>query len=330
MCKGKRLLQKHVPADYWKGREVERIFISGAAGLVGQNLIISLLESSKYTIVAADKHPINTKILSDLHPEIEVIDTDISTSGPWEDAAAACDLAVSLHAQIGGMDNTDFDRNNIVATTRLLSVLERGRCNYIVHISSSAVKSRACDFYSKSKKEQENIIFQSKIPHVVLRPTLMYGWFDRKHLGWLKEFMRKTPFFPIPGNGKYVRQPLYVRDFLAIIERCLKRKITGSYDISGLENIDYVDLIIALRTAANLRTPIVKIPYALFWVLLKMYESIDRNPPFTTFQLKALMIPEIFDTDDWPRIFEIEPTSLGLGLEETFRHPIYSKISLGF
>jgi len=40
---------------------------------------------------------------------------------------------------------------------------------------------------------------------VVLRPTLMFGWFDRKHVGWLKRFMERMPVFPIPGDGRMWR-----------------------------------------------------------------------------------------------------------------------------
>jgi hypothetical protein len=42
---------------------------------------------------------------------------------------------------------------------------------------------------------------------LVLRPTPMFGWFDRKRLGWLSTFMRMTPVCPVPGHGRYVRQP---------------------------------------------------------------------------------------------------------------------------
>ena len=31
----------------------------------------------------------------------------------------------------------------------------------------------------------------------------MFGWFDRKHLGWLARFMTRAPVFPVPGHGRY-------------------------------------------------------------------------------------------------------------------------------
>ena len=30
----------------------------------------------------------------------------------------------------------------------------------------------------------------------MLRPTLMFGWFDQKHLGWLSRFMAKGAGVP--------------------------------------------------------------------------------------------------------------------------------------
>ena len=62
----------------------------------------------------------------------------------------------------------------------------------------------------------------------------MFGWFDRKHLGWLARFMARAPRFPIPGHGRYLRQPLYAGDFCDIVIACLERRITGVYNISGL------------------------------------------------------------------------------------------------
>ena len=55
-----------------------KIIIPGAAGLVGQNLIIALKDKGYNNIVAIDKHSENTEILRKLHPDINVIAADIS------------------------------------------------------------------------------------------------------------------------------------------------------------------------------------------------------------------------------------------------------------
>ena len=60
------------------------------------------------------------------------------------------------------------------------------------------VNSVANDFYVRSKTVQEKLISQFSSNILILRPTLMFGLFDRNHLGWLSRFMEKTPLFPIP------------------------------------------------------------------------------------------------------------------------------------
>ena len=200
----------------------------------------------------------------------------------------------------------------------------------MVQISSSVVNSAAIDDYTESKKAQEKIALESGIPCVVLRPTLMFGWFDRKHLGWLARFMARTPVFPVPGHGRYLRQPLYAGDFCDIIMACLERRITGVYNISGLQRIDYIDLIRALRETLKLKRPIVKVPYGLFSGMLKAYALLDKDPPFTAKQLEALVTPDVFEIIDWPGIFGVRATPLAEALRETYLHPHYSKVVLEF
>src|SRR6187402_435057 len=69
-----------------QGRRVtkQRIFVAGAAGLVGQNLIARLAADPNLEIVAVDKHRANTKILEQLHPRITVLEEDLAAPGEWE------------------------------------------------------------------------------------------------------------------------------------------------------------------------------------------------------------------------------------------------------
>ncbi len=84
----------------------------------------------------------------------------------------------------------------------------------------------------------------------------MFGWFDRKHLGWLSRFMNKVPVFPIPGHGRYMRQPLYVGDFCNIIS-CIENRIRdGVYNISGYKHVDYIDIIREIKRTTRREQPL--------------------------------------------------------------------------
>ena len=109
-----------------------------------------------------------------------------------------------------------------------------------------------------------------------------------------------------------------------------KNETTGTYPITGTERIDYIDLMRAVNKATGSRSHIVRIPYSVFWALLKLYAVFDKNPVFTTRQLEALVTPDVFDLIDWPGIFGVRPTPLQEALDITFRDPTYSKVVLDF
>src|SRR6266446_4242016 len=283
-----------------------KVVITGAAGLVGQNLIRRLRRVGKYDLVALDKHGANIQILRRLHPDLRIIEADLAEPGPWQSELDQSDCVVIAHAQIGGLVEDEFIRNNVIATEQLLAALASNLDCRIVHISSSVVNSAAVDWYTETKKTQEKLVLAADHPTVVLRPTLMFGPFDRKHLGWLARFMKKAPIFPVPGHGGYLRQPLYVGDFCAIIEACMAAKVPERiYNISGQERVPFIELMHLVRSATGSHTPIVRIPLGLFWWLLRIYAIFDKNPPFTAKQLEALVTPDEFEVIDWPGIFHV-------------------------
>jgi uncharacterized protein YbjT (DUF2867 family) len=91
----------------------KKIVVTGAAGLVGQNLIRLLEQSGIGEIVALDKHPVNTATLRRLHPEIRVVEADLAEAAPWQEELKGCTHLVIGHAQIVGLYPEEFVRNNI-------------------------------------------------------------------------------------------------------------------------------------------------------------------------------------------------------------------------
>ena len=309
---------------------MRKIVITGAAGLVGQNLVARLKSRTDLELVGIDKHPANVRLFRDVHPKVQIIEADLTEPGPWSDCLAGADTVVINQAQIGGLFEKEYEANNVTATRQILAAMEAHGVPYFVGMSSSVVNSLADDFYTRSKTAQERLFEASPVPHVTLRPTLMFGWFDRKHLGWLRRFMDRVPVFPIPGNGRFVRQPLYVGDFVSIIIASIEQRKTGLFDISGLEQIFYGDLISMIHDIVKPRARIIHIPYAMFWALLWLYARVNKNPPFTTGQLEALVIPETFPIIDWPAEFGVASTPLRRALSETYLNSEFSPITLSF
>ena len=307
----------------------KKVLITGAAGLVGQNLVVELIRQGYTRLVAIDKHEHNLEILSRLHPSVRTVHADLAEDGNWKDEFADVDLVLQLHAQITGKTAEPFIRNNIVATRNVLDCCRTHGVGHLVHISSSVVNSVADDEYTRTKREQEKMVVESGLHHCVLRPTLMFGWFDPKHLGWLSRFMEKTPVFPIPGDGKFMRQPLYERDFCRCIVECMNRKPDGDvYDIVGDTRIDYGDIIRTIKQVKGLKTLIVHIPIGFFAFLLRTFAIFSKKPPFTADQLKALSAGDDFKGVDTEKVFGVRQTPFVEAVRESYTDPRYSGIIL--
>jgi nucleoside-diphosphate-sugar epimerase len=310
-------------------KKSSKIIIPGAAGLVGQNLIIMLKEQGYSNIVAIDQHEHNMQFIKDLHPEIELVYGDLAESDSWDNAFSGGDVLIMLQAQITSKISEPFVRNNITSTEVILKAAKKHDIPYIVHISSSVVISVADDDYTRTKLEQEEMVVNSDFNHCVLRPTLMFGWFDRKHLGWLSRFMKRIPIFPIPGDGKYMRQPLYVRDFCSVIIKCMEDQPNKEvFNITGKEKVDYIDIIRMIKRVKKLRTLIITIPLSLFYFLLRFYALFSSKPPFTADQLKALTAGDSFPEYPWWERFNLTPTTFEKAMYNTHSDERYSQYIL--
>lgn len=307
----------------------DRIIITGASGLLGQNTILFLKEKGYHNIVAIDKHPENIEILRRLNPKLEIIETDLAKPGDWQDAFLGGKVLLQIHAEITNLNYEPFERNNITATENVLSAAAKYNIPYIVHVSSSVVISVADDYYTNTKKAQEKLVEECGIRHCSLRPALMFGWFDKKHLGWLSRLMEKTPVFPLPGDGKFLRQPLYARDMARVVIAAMEMQPENkAYNIIGREDIYYVDIIKRIIKVKRLNTLVVTLPYWFFKFLMKAYGLVFKNPPFTAAQLDALSAGDYFTPDPWWDIFEVPSTPFETALKETFEHNEYSEIVL--
>ncbi len=311
-----------------------KVFLPGGAGLVGLNLI-ALLQSNHpdWELLVVDKKRVAVDIAHKLFPAVTFLREDLTliADQQWPELIQGCDACVMLQAEIGNTDPSQFERNNVRSTEVVLEQLNHAGIPRLVHVSSSVVNSVATDLYTQTKRSQEQLVLHQCPDAVVLRPTLMFGWFDRKHLGWLARFMQKLPLFPIPGSGRFIRQPLYVGDFCLLIQRCLENEtLRGSYDITGLEKVSYLSLMRQLRRAVAARTWIIHLPIPLFGFLLQLWALVSRQPAFTRSQLKALTAGDEFDVIDWPAIFSVTPTPLAEALRITYQDPRFSKVEMPF
>jgi len=312
-----------------------KIFIPGGAGLVGLNLIYLLTKSfPEWEILVVDKNKSSISIAKKLFKRVNFICEDLSyfKNSKWLGMIKNFDVCIMLQAEIGNKDPYQFERNNVISTKNVIEVINKTNINRLIHVSSSVVNSVSDDLYTQTKFKQEELIKNNwKKNLVILRPTLMFGWFDRKHLGWLQKFMNRFPLFPIPGKGEFIRQPLFVRDFCQIIQSCIiDQDIIGEFDITGLQQITYIKLMKIIRSTAKNNPIFINLPIPIFSFLLKVWAIIANKPAFTVSQLEALTAGDKFEVINWPKIFSVKPTDIDEAIKITYSESIFSDIKLPF
>jgi nucleoside-diphosphate-sugar epimerase len=186
----------------------------------------------------------------------------------------------------------------------------------IIHFSSAAVLSIRKDDYAMSKLEGEELVKKSGLDYCILQPSIMFGPTDDKNIGFLIDSAKKIPCLPIPGHGKWPRQPIYIDDVcclvISIMENFPHNKV---YNINGKDIIYFRDMIkIVLRQLGGFRFRVF-LPITLFKFLMMSYQRLTGKIQFTPDQVDSLTEGEVFPNYPWWEEFNIDVTSFEGGVK---------------
>ena len=100
---------------------------------------------------------------------------------------------------------------------------------------------------------------------------MIFGLKDDKNIERIIKFLKKSPFFPIVGNGKTYYQPIHYLDLKNIILLVFKKNnLNGKrIKISGRDKIEYEKIIKIIRKKIKSKSILIKLPQLLhvFWTI---------------------------------------------------------------
>ena len=144
---------------------------------------------------------------------------------------------------------------------------------------------------------------------------MMYGPGDTKNMGWLINFVKKFPIIPLPGGGKFGRQPIYIDDICRIVSKIISSNISNKiYEIHGFEYVTMNKMVKTIVRNLGKKRIIIKVPISFLILAFAMGEKILPNPKFTVDQIKSLISGEKFKGEAWWKIFDIIPTRFSQGI----------------
>ncbi len=286
------------------------LFVTGATGFVGQNLMEKLVnEKIKTRCLVRDKSKISES------NKVEIIQGDISDKAILYKATQNVETVIHLAAVIKSSSADEFIKVNVEGTRNLIEACIKSRVRRIIYVSSLDATLSRTNIYGKTKAMGEDVIRNSGLDYIILRPALIYGK-GSKDIGMLSKFIKKYPFIPVVGSGEGRLQPVYIDDICNIIIKLIKSDIRNkTYSIAGEQKITLNGLIDKIAENFSKKVINIRIPLWLLWLPLKLYGIVITNSHINYESLSLLEQDKICDIDEIKKDFNFKPVSLDDGLK---------------
>lgn len=178
----------------------------------------------------------------------------------------------------------------------------------------SQFKSASAEYISIEDK----LLEERKINLTILRPTMIYGSMKDRNMSKLIKFLDKSKFFPVFGDGSNLLQPVRAQDLGKAYYDVLRNKgVTQNkeYDLSGLDEIRYDDIIKTISSYLNKKVFFVKIPIKLSYLLSKAANKIIPKFPINEEQVLRMQENKVFSHEKARQDFGYEPTNFKDGIK---------------
>lgn len=268
------------------------LFITGVSGFIGRRLLGDLAAASSGLVYGLSRSP--ALECDSLGPGLSFRAVqggvfDVETYGPY---LKACDTVVHLGAVTGKAKAEDFFQVNAKGTGVLLDQCKAAGVKNFLFVSTIAVTYPNKDgyHYANSKERAEQLVRESGLRYLILRPTIVVG----KRGGAWEGLQRlsKLPILLLLGNGNNRVQPIYVDDVVKVMVDVLQSDRFHS-DICEVGGPDCLTMEALLRRMHVLEggsphKAILRIPLGLLRRSLSLCEKIfGARLPITVGQLSA-------------------------------------------
>jgi len=300
-----------------------RALVTGADGFIGSHLVDRLLQ---------DGHDVRCLVKPgeperNLGGQQNKILCDIMNPDGLRLATRDCDIVYHLAARtdLDGKTVDDYAVNT-KGTQNVLRAAEDGGCGKFVFVSSMLAvavtgKTQAIDesfveenttAYGRSKRVAENLVTESPMPWVIIRPTLVFGPRERSTMmGFFKAI--KSRRFLLIGSRNVVQSFVYVRNLVdAIYEASLSASaVNHTFFINDSRPYTLEEFASAAATALNTRVRDYKLPLAVATLVGRacyLLETLSGKPmPLPSRRVRTLTTNYVYSIARAQATFDYKP-----------------------
>jgi dTDP-4-dehydrorhamnose reductase len=250
-----------------------KVLVTGANGLLGQQLIKVLLHKN-YQVIATSRGESRLPFQSSdnyTYHEMDVANAmDTLSVMSLEKPDVVVHAAAMTQVDDCELRPQQCEKINVQGTSQILTDAETFSSHFIF-ISTDFVfdgekgnyseeeDTKPISLYGFSKLQAESMVQTSTIPFAIVRTCLVYGNLLKgtrsNIISWVKESLEQGKTIQVVSDQ--LRTPTYVEDLANGIALIIEKKATGIYHISGKDWLTPYDM--AIKTANKFQLDISKI-----------------------------------------------------------------------
>ena len=158
----------------------------------------------------------------------------------------------------------------------------------IVHLSIANPSLDSPLPYYRGKALVEQALAAVGVPYSVVRPTWIFGGGQdilANNIAWI---LRHMPIFVVPGDGRYLVQPVHLDDLARICLRAPDGPGGETVDAAGPDTMTFQELVQAIGHALEKDRPVLHAPPAAMAGLAQALGFVVRDVVLTSDEIRGL------------------------------------------
>jgi NADH dehydrogenase len=298
-----------------------RVFVSGATGFVGGEVVRRLREAGDSVRVLARK-PDSEEVRGLVSQyRVEVQAGDVLNGGSLKGSLNGIDAVIHLVGIISEVGQSTFENIHVRGTENIVRAAQQAGVKRFVHMSALGTRSNAMSRYHRTKWAAEEFIRSSGLDFTIFRPSLIFGPHDQ-FVNLFANMSRFSPVLPVMGTGKPRYQPVLVQVVAEAFVRALEepRTIGQTFDLCGPDTLTFPEILDAILATTNRKRLKMHIPLPLARLQAAVLEFIfprllHKAPPLNSDQLVMLEEGNVGNAQPANEILKLEQIEFRKGID---------------
>lgn len=318
---------------------MENVFVTGANGLLGTNLVLQLLKQGYcvYALVRNKKNFFDSSLKN-----LTLIEGDLSDSGKLAIQIKGCQYVVHIAANISQklLKLEDYYDTNVLGVQNIINACIENQIQKLIYIGTANTYGYGSELnlgreeypmkfpftkslYALSKNQAQKIVDKAakQLNITTISPTFMIGAYDSKpSSGRIILMAMNKRFVVYPSGGKNF---VHVSDVANAIIKAFRLKQSGQKYILANENISYKEFYKKVISQNNQKTIFFPIPDFLLR-LVGLFGDFIRQMRIKTdvssVNTKVLTINNFYTNRKVKQDLDIEFTPIEKAIDDSLKY----------